>query len=178
MEAAETIEVIVEPDVAEYRRILRERAKETIKNNRLALGVELTVIVIWLFSTFVISDFDGPIHRAILLALSIVFVLHLLVYAAIIYGISSQAKKWTGMGDPITYRFGQKGLKSSSKTVTWESPWARFPKVVETDSDLLFILANDDFVPIPKRFIPNQAVLAQLRRVIADNASGSLELQG
>lgn len=176
MKEHESIEVVVEPDFAEYRRILYERAHKTIKNLRLVLGVLLVAVILWIFNTVVIPDFDGPTHRTILLVLSIGCAVYLFVYVAFIWSIRDQAKKWTGGGEPITYRISQNGFKSSSKMLVWESPWSRFTKIIETESDLFFFVERGDFVPIPKRFVLDETILIQLRRIISSNATGSVEL--
>ena len=152
MEENESIEIIVQPEVAEYRRILNELAHQKIRNLRLGLGILLVAEIIWLFNTFVIPDLGGPIHRIIFGVLSIFLALYFLVYWAFMHSIRSQAKKSASTGETITYTLGPKGFKSSTRLVTWESPWSRFSKILETNSDLLFILTGDDFVAIPKRY--------------------------
>ncbi len=171
-----SIEVVVEPDAAEYRRVLSERAHFTIKNLRYGLGVLGAAVIIWTINTLVIPDFDGPWHRTILLGLSIACASFLFVYVAFNHSIRQQANKWTGTGEPITYSLSPKGIKSSSKLLIWESPWSRFTHIVETDSDLLFIVEGNDFVPIPKRFVSGQTALEQLRRLILSNAKGTVDL--
>lgn len=170
------IEIVVEAEAEDYRRVLTERAKTTLKNNKLALGVELTALIIWTINTLIIPDFDGPFHRTVLIALAILFAFHLLAYAGVVYGRHLQIKKWIGAGEPITYRIGPDRIRSSTSLIVWESPWNRFPKIVETETDLLFILANDDLVPIPKRFVLNDAELIGLRNMITSNATGTVEL--
>ncbi|MEK7855109.1 MAG: hypothetical protein AAB288_03390, partial [Acidobacteriota bacterium] len=131
---------------------------------------------IWTINTLLIPDFDGTIHRTILWALIGLFVLNLMIYAALIFGIRSQSKKWAGTGEPITYTFSPKGLKSATRLVMFESSWDRFVQVSESETDLLFILENGDFIPIPKHFVSDQTTLVSLRQLVLDNATGSVEL--
>ena len=174
MDSTESIEVMVEPDFSDYRRILRERGKVNIKNNQLGIAVEVAAILIWLVAMFFVPDFDGFIHRTALVVLAVLLVLHIFVYIAFISDINAQAKKAAGAG-PIRYLIGPDGIRSSSKMVTWESPWLRFSKVVEVESGLLFISNSDDLVAIPKRFLQGP-LLTRTRKIVTENATGRIEL--
>lgn len=175
MEQDVAVEVVVDAGFEEYRRILYDRAKKTIRDNRIALIFEVGVIIFITGVTFLVGFAHSGMKIALLISIAL-FAVHLLFYGLLKLDIRSQAKRWTGSGEPITYTFSPDGLKSSSKMLTWESPWGRFTKIVETESDLLFIVERDDFVPIPKRFVLDQTVLIQLRRLISSNASGTVEL--
>ncbi len=176
MENDAMIEVTVEPDFAEYRRILTERAKKTLRDNRIALIFEMSAIIFIIVVTFLIVGFAHSGMRIALLISIAAFGVNLLIYGLLKLNIRSQARRMAGFGTPIVYTLGPNGLKSSSKRVTWESPWGRFTKITETESDLLFFMEYDDFVAIPKRFVLDQTVLAQLRRLISSNAPGTVEL--
>jgi hypothetical protein len=175
MEEDNSIEVVVQADFAENSRILTQRAEKTLWDNRIALVFESVLIVFMVFVVFLVG-FEEVGLRIAFFVLIAIFVLNLSIYGLIKLNIHTQATKWTGTGEPITYRISTNGLRSSSTKLVWESPWSRFTKIIETESDLLFVVERNDFVPIPKRFILDQGTLVQLRRIVSSNATGTVEL--
>lgn len=171
-EAEAEIEVVVEPDYEEYRRVLFEKMREPIQINRVFLGLELTALMIWLPSTLLSWTFNDETHRAILIVLCTVFAIHIFAYRSLTNGLRAQARAWVTTG-VITYIVRSSGLMSSSEVAKSEYSWNGFETISESKYDFQFALASRNFISIPKRFVSDEA---QLRRLITENATGTVEL--
>jgi len=169
-------EVVVDADESDFRRILRDRGRKTIRNNRISLLFELIVIILTAIATLVIVGLSDRIMLTAGLLFILVFVLNLLVYAAFLWSIRSQAREQANSETPITYLFTSKGVTSVSKSIATESSWARFVGVKETESDILLFVTNDKFIAIPKRFLTEGDEMSKLTQLIVSNATGKVEL--
>ena len=172
----ETIEIVVDPNVADYQRILAERAKKTIRDNRISLTFLLISIVLTVLTTAATLGLSDRTMQIVLFVMIGAFVLNLAVYGLFLWSIKSQVKSYMGFEKPITYTFSPDGIRSVTRTTVTESSWDRFNRITETESDFLLYVSKDNFIPIPKRFLSEDARIIELRNLILANATCELDL--
>lgn len=167
------IEVTVVMDFSEYYRILTERANKRLRDLSLAFWFSIFSCAFVTFCAWVVG-LEGLGMRIALASVFFVAAVLCSLYAFFRFELRREAKKL--FDGKITYTISQDGFRSTSEIVTWESPWNRFTEIVESESDFIFIVEQDQFIAIPKRFISSQEKLEHLREVVNENASGRVQL--
>jgi len=174
----ETIEIVVDTNAADYRRILAERLKKTIRDNRISLTFLLSSIVLTVLATAATVGFSDRTMQVVMLVIIGAFVVNLVIYGLFRLSLKSQVKSYMSTEKPITYSFSPDGVRAVTRTTVTDSSWDRFKRVSETESDFLLYVSKDNFIPIPKRFLSEDERVSKLRLLILANVTCELDQRG
>ena len=102
----------------------------------------------------------------------------LVIFVVPYFSAKSQHKSSRFLQGSITYTFSEEGLGIQTSVSTSMSQWAAILRAEETKSFLMLYPNKVVGMLIPKRDIPEEATLGQLRKMIRENVKGKVKLRG
>lgn len=171
MSESRFIEVNFETNVGDWRRVLLWYRWQRL-TIEFVLVAAIGVLVFYLLGIN-LFDFGKNAIPAVLffLTISVLFVL------SIYFGVYRQADRLKRLAEPARAVFSEKGLKTMTETSSSEKNWERFSNIFETKEDFIFILLENVFFTIPKRFVRTEHQLTELKQLFREKLGDKARLK-
>jgi hypothetical protein len=172
----ETIEVVTDVSEADYRRVLFVVRKKVIS----LLGwLAFALLVLTSIFSFVAIKWGFPDATGgyVLFALISALILTGWVFIAALLKLRSDTKYLAEIKESITILFSDAGMQMTAETGSSVSSWARFERIQETETDMLFFPQKAFFFPIPKRFFESEDQIERLRILLRAHVGDKAKLK-
>jgi hypothetical protein len=176
MEGRQKIEVEVNANAADYRRILFWYHWKRLVMVALVWLILFPTILWFVAFGAGASPFNSE-NNSPLLIFIIFAMLPILLGFSIYFGIFRQAKKIEKIAEKVTFAFDEDGLETKSESTSSQIKWGRFVKICEIKKDFIFFPQENVFYTVPKISFQNDEQINNFKDLIREKLGEKAKLK-